>query len=159
MKSKHSYVVLIDLPEMLPFELDTANITPQNLDKLEKTTAKSEDELFRFITDIEKGFRKEFSFIGEDVISEKFYKRFLISGGGFIEVMYQRPAAIIAHFIEEKRAVEFAKSLKGIIKKSVKDEKAAMILQNLVEVNTEKEEPLTYKKWSQLTQIRGLISK
>jgi hypothetical protein len=158
MNSKHSYVVLIDLPENLSFELNPTEISPHNLDGVEAKNRKAEEELFKFFTKVEQHLKSTFSFIGEDVVAEKFYKRFLIEGGGFIEVMYQRPAAIIAHFTEEKKAKEFAASLKETIRQTVKDKKAATILENLVEVNTEKEEPLTYKKWSQLTQIRGLIS-
>lgn len=159
MKSKHSYVVLIDLPEMLEFEVSPTKVTPEKIANLEKENMESDGELFKFVSKIEKRMRVNFSFIGEDVISEKFYKRFLVNGGGFIEVMYQAPAAIIAHFIEEDRANKFADSLKSTIREVVEDKKAATILENLVEVNTEKEEPLTYKKWSQLTHIRGMIEK
>ncbi|MBD3156034.1 MAG: hypothetical protein GF368_05275 [Candidatus Aenigmarchaeota archaeon] len=156
MKSKHTYVVLIDLPEALPFELPMIKTDPTNIGELNQKTEKSEKALFKFIEKLEKEFGEEFSFIGEDVIGEKFYKRFLFPKGGFLEVMYQTPAALIAHFIEKDRAENFSKSLKKIIDKTVDEDKVKMILKNLVEVNTEEEDSLTYDKWTKLTKIRSM---
>ncbi len=160
MKTKHTYVVLIDLPEALPFEFKLIKTIPDGdgLDELDGEAKKSEEELFKFVTRLEKHFKEEFSFIGEDIIGEKFYKRFLFQKDGFLEIMYQPPAALIGHFIEPNRAKAFAKSLEKVIDETVKDSKAMMILKNLIEVNTEKEEPLTYEKWGKLTKIRGLVS-
>ena len=160
MKSKHTYVVLIDLPEALPFEFKLNRTKPDGdgLDMLDGEAKKSEQELFKFVARLEKYFKEEFSFIGEDIIGEKFYKRFLFPKGGFLEIMYQPPAALIGHFIEPNRAKSFAKVLEKVIDETVKDDKVKMIIKNLIEVNTEKEEPLTYDKWSKLTKIRGLVS-
>jgi hypothetical protein len=156
MKSKHTYVVLIDLPEALPFELPLMKADPNNIGELNQKAQKAEEALFQFIEKLEKEFKEDFSFIGEDVIGEKFYKRFLFPKGGFLEVMYQTPAALIAHFIEKDRAEKFSKSLKKVIDKTVGEDKVKMILKNLVEVNTEKEESLTYEKWTKLTKIRSM---
>jgi hypothetical protein len=158
LKSKHTYVVLIDLPEALPFEFKLTKTKPDGLDELDGEAKKSEEELFKFVTKLEKHFKEEFSFIGEDIIGEKFYKRFLFQKDGFLEIMYQPPAALIGHFIEPNRAKMFAKALEKVIDETVKDNKTNMILKNLIEVNTEKEEPLTYEKWSKLSRIRGLVS-
>jgi hypothetical protein len=158
LKSKHTYVVLIDLPEALPFEFKLIKTEPDSLDELDGEAKKSEEELFKFVTRLEKYFKEDFSFIGEDIIGEKFYKRFLFQKDGFLEIMYQPPAALIGHFIEPNRAKAFAKVLEKVIDETVKEEKAKMILKNMIEVNTEKEEPLTYETWTKLTKIRGLIS-
>jgi len=158
LKSKHTYVVLIDLPEALPFEFKLTHTKPDGLDKLDHDATKSEEELFKFVKRLEKHFKEEFSFIGEDIIGEKFYKRFLFPKGGFLEIMYQPPAALIGHFIKLDRAKTFAKALEKVIDETVKELKVKMILKNLIEVNTEKEEPLTYEKWTKLTKIRGLVS-
>lgn len=158
MKSKHTYVVLVDLPEALPFEFKLTKAKPDGLDMLDGEAIKSEEELFKFVARLEKNFKEEFSFIGEDVIGEKFYKRFLFPKSGFLEIMYQPPAALIGHFIELDRAKKFAEALEKVIDETVKEDKIKMILKNLIEVNTEKEEPLTYEKWSKLTKIRGLVS-
>jgi hypothetical protein len=158
MRTKHTYVVLIDLPEALPFEFKLTRTKPDGLDELDDEAKKSEEELFKFVTRLEKYFKEEFSFIGEDIIGEKFYKRFLFKKDGFLEIMYQPPAALIGHFVESNRAKSFAKVLEKVINETVKEDKVKMILKNLIEVNTEKEEPLTYEKWSKLTKIRGLVS-
>lgn len=160
MKSKHTYVVLIDLPEVLPFEFKLIRTKPDGdgLKLLDGEAKKSEEELFKFVARLEKYFKEEFSFIGEDIIGEKFYKRFLFPKGGFLEIMYQPPAALIGHFIEPDRAQAFAKVLEKVIDETVKDDKAKMIIKNLIEVNTEREEALTYDKWTKLTKIRGLVS-
>lgn len=156
MKTKHCYVVLIDLPEALPFEIKLTSAKPGEIAKADIKTANAERELFNFISRLEKNFKEEFSFIGEDIIGEKFYKRFLFPKSGFMEIMYQAPVAIVAHFLDIKRAKNFANALKKTIDKTIVDEKIKMILKNMVEVNTEKEEVLTYEKWSKMREIRGL---
>jgi hypothetical protein len=65
---------------------------------------------------------------------------------------------LIGHFIDFNRAKKFADALEKVIDETVKEDKIKMILKNLIEVNTEKEEPLTYEKWGKLTKIRGLVS-
>ena len=156
MKSQHTYVVLIDLPEALPFELKLQD-SIRNVDKIDIQAQKSESELFVFIKELEKNLNEELVFIGEDVIAEKFYRRFLFQKSGFLEIMYQNPVAIIAHFIDEKRAQNFAQGLKTTIDNVVKENKTKNILKTLVEINTEQQDILTYQKWSKLAKIRGLI--
>lgn len=109
-----------------------------------------------FLTKLEKNFKEEIFFIGEDIIAEKLYKRFLFPKSGFMEIMYQAPVSIIAHFIDMKRANRFALALKKTLNHIVTDEKIRSILTNMVEVNTEKEEALTYDKWSKMKEIRTL---
>jgi hypothetical protein len=156
MNSKHTYVVLIDLPEALPFEINSMKTDPNNMKEIDHQTEKAEKALFQFVNKLEKEFGENFSFIGEDVIGEKFYKRFLFPKGGFMEIMYQTPAAIIAHFIQEKRAEKFSKILEKAIDHTIPDEKPKMILKNLIEVNTEGDESLNYEKWSKLRTIRTM---
>jgi hypothetical protein len=155
MKSRHCYVVLIDLPEALPFEIMVGS-KPGDISRIDGKELKAEKELFSFVSELEKNFKEKFSFIGEDIIAEKFYKRFLFSKSGFMEIMYQAPVAIVAHFLDCKRASKFANALKKTIDKKIKDEKLNTILKNMVEVNSEKEETLTYEKWSKMREIRSL---
>jgi len=153
LKSRHSYVTLVDLPEALPFEIKKKKEIRFILEAGEEDTKR----LFGFVRLLEKLFGEEFSFIGEDIIAEKFYRRFLFSRGGFMEVMSEPPAAIIAHFIEKSRAKKFADALKKVIEKTVTDETIAKILKNSVELSSEKEEALSYKKWSEMKKIRKLV--
>jgi len=156
MKSKHCYVVLIDLPEALPFEVKETLTKPSKMKKVADETHRAEGELFNFVSKLERNFKEEFSFIGEDIIGEKFYKRFLFPKSGFMEIMYQAPVAIVAHFLDTRRANRFAKALERAIEQTIKDGKILMILKNIIEVSSEKEEVLTYEKWSQMREIRGL---
>lgn len=156
LKSRHCYVVLIDLPEALPFEIKPL-VKPDEIAKIDTKTINAEKELFDFVSKLEKNFKEEFSFIGEDIIGEKFYRRFLFPKSGFMEIMYQAPVAIIAHFLDIKRAKDFANALKKTLEETITDKKILTILKNMIELNTEKEEVLTYEKWSKMREIRGLV--
>jgi len=153
LKSRHSYVVLIDLPEVLPFEMKKKGGIKEILEMGEEDIKK----VFEFVVLLEKAFGEEFSFIGEDVIAEKFYRRFLFPKGGFMEIMTEPPAAIIAHFIEIERAKKFAEALKRVLANVVKEKTVCNILKSSVEVSTEKEDVLTYKKWNEMKNIREMI--
>lgn len=156
MKTKHSYVVLIDLPEALPFTIKKGLEKPEELKEVGRESENAEKELLKFMQKLEKNFKEEVSFIGEDIIAEKLYKRFLFPKSGFMEIMYQAPVSIIAHFIDIARANNFATALKKTLDQTVTDEKIKNILKNMVEVSTEKEEALTYDKWSKMKEIRNL---
>lgn len=150
MKSQHSYVTLLDLPEALPFE--------QKKTKMLEKPSNQDEELFNFIKILEKNLKEELSFMGEDIIEGKFYKRFLFQKNGFLEVMYETPAAIIAHFIDEASAKKFASALKKTIKQVIKDSKTSTILQNLVEVKKQNiDSALTYDKWTKIKKIREMV--
>jgi len=153
LKSKHSYVVLIDLPEVLPFETKRKKGIKEILEMGEEDIKK----VFEFVVLLEKEFGEEISFIGEDVIAEKFYRRFLFPNGGFMEIMTEPPAAIVAHFIEIRRARKFAEALKRVLNKVVKEKTIRDILKKSVEVSSEKEDVLTYKKWTEMKSIREMI--
>lgn len=152
MKSRHSYVVLIDLPEILPFEIKKKGGIKEILEMGEEDIKK----VFEFVALLEKAFGEEVSFIGEDIIAEKFYRRFLFPKGGFMEVMTEPPATIIAHFIEPERAKKFAEALKKVLNKVVKEKTVCDILNKSIEVSTEKEDVLTYKKWTEMKSIREM---
>jgi len=153
LKSKHSYVVLIDLPEVLPFEVKKEG----DIRELLQTGEEDLKKVFEFVNLLEKEFGEELSFIGEDIIAEKFYRRFLFPKGGFMEVMTEPPATIIAHFIELERAKKFAEALKKVLNNIIKDKTVCDILKKSVEVSTEKEDVLTYKKWTEMKSIREMI--
>lgn len=139
MQSKHSFVSFLDLTETLPF-----------------APSKESDEymlkLFKFLDRLSYGFREKIYYIGQDNIGEKFYDRFLFEKGGFIEIMAQKPVAIVAHFVEKKRAEKFADALKTMIIKTKTP--AAKIVADSIEWSTETENILDYKTWSKLRSIR-----
>jgi hypothetical protein len=142
MKIKHSFVVLLDLPEILPF-----SISEEEGPKME--------ELGDFVDNLSEKLVENIYYIGQDTIGEKFYERFLFEKGGFLEIMVQAPVAIVAHFVEQKRAERFAEALREVIL-GIKDKVAPMLAKN-IEVQTEKEQPLDYKTWSKLRRIREAV--
>ncbi len=143
MKTGSHFVSFLDIPEALPFS---------EKEEAEEDVIKSLD---KFIAVLEKQFKENVVFIGDDIIGEKFYYRFLFKKGGFVEIMANPPVAIIAHFIEERRAQRFAKALKAAINKTVRDKKAREILKNVIEVSSGKES-LGYNKWIKLKKIREM---
>ena len=156
MNNKHSYVVLVDIPEALPFIHKGKKI--EKITDIMKIGDEDTKKLFDFVKKIEKEFGEEFSYIGEDIIAEKFYRRFIFRQNGFIEIMSEPPASMIAHFIDEKRAQKFADALKAIILEEIKDKDIAAMLSDSIEISTETEEDsFGYSKWSEMKNMRKIM--
>ncbi len=143
MKVKHSFVSLLDLAEVLPFTVSPGEKEPRD------------KELFDFVDQIAKEFGEEIYYMGNDIIEDKFYERFLFEHGGFLEIMVQAPVAIIAHFVERARAFKFARALKRAILSIDKPE--AKILADSIEVSSENEQALDYQTWSKLKKVREVL--
>lgn len=144
MKAKHSFVSLLDLPEILPFAKKC-----EHLDDINEECMKA---LANFVDLIAKQMKEEIHYIGQDNIGEKFYERFLFKKGGFMEIMTQPPVAIVGHFIEEKRAKKFSDALKKSVL-TIKDPVAKLVADS-IEVESEEEQVLDYKTWSKLKDLR-----
>lgn len=149
MKSKTEFVSLLDITEALPFSFDAEKIDLLSDD--DKTLRPLE----RFIDVLEKNFREEIIPIGEDVIGEKFYYRYLFRSNGFMEIMLQPPVAIVAHFIEHKKALKFSEALKICIDDAVKEKNSRDALKNVIEISGEQDDALSYKSWSKMRDVRG----
>src|SRR3989338_6475141 len=150
---KHFYVTLLDLPEALPFTFNPSG-NFEDLDEDAKAEIRAELKLRRFVSALMKKFGEDFAFIGDDIIGEKFYKRFLFEKNGFLEVMTGVPAVISAHFTTKARAEKFAKALRETIKKQLTNEKARAILLSAVEVSEDDASRLSFEKWEKLRSIR-----
>src|SRR3989338_2658851 len=145
----HAYVTLLDLPEALPFGI----VVSEEAEKLSADSRKlteSDRKLFAFIKVLERDFGERLVYIGEDVIGEKFYKRFLFEKNGFVEIMTGVPVVISAHFIGKARADKFAEALRKAIKQTVRDPKPQQILLSSIEVSEEESERISYDKWEKL---------
>lgn len=155
-KLKHAYVTLIDLPEALPFGVQPAKdaLDIKQMEADQKKQQESDALLFTFIKQIRRNFKEELIYIGEDMIGEKFYKRFLFEKGGFVEIMTGVPIAISAHFTTLFRAKKFSAALVKALKVGVKEKKLVEILANTMIVNEEESSKLTYETWDKLRQIR-----
>ena len=143
MKIKHSFVSLLDLAEALPFTVSPAEKEPKD------------KELFEFVDQLAQEFGEEIYYMGNDIIEDKFYERFLFEHGGFLEVMVQAPVAIVAHFVDRARAFKFARALKRVILSIDKPE--ARILADSIEVSSEHEYALDYQTWSKLKKVREAL--
>ncbi|MEM4255522.1 MAG: hypothetical protein QXR53_04330 [Candidatus Norongarragalinales archaeon] len=150
---KHFYVTLLDLPEALPFSF-TPSSKFEDMDKDAKMEAEADQKLMKFVAQMVKKFGEDCAFIGDDIIGEKFYKRFLFEKNGFLEVMTGVPAVISAHFTTKARAEKFAKALKETIRKQLTNEKAKTILLSAVEVSEDETSRLSFEKWEKLRSIR-----
>ncbi len=154
MKIQHYNVILIDLPEVLPFTV-RPDLKRIGLKKSFEKIDLAEKKLLEFVEILEKNYKKEFYFIGEDIIEEKLFKRFIFSGG-LLEIMVQAPSAISAHFINLESAKKFVLALKRTLDKVVKDEKIREMLKSGIEFTSKKEETLTYDVWVRMKKIREI---
>jgi hypothetical protein len=150
----HAYVTLLDLPEAMPFGLVVGEES-EKLSEDSKKLVESDKKLFAFVKMLEKDFGERVVYIGEDVIGEKFYKRFLFEKNGFVEIMTGAPVVVSAHFIGKARADKFAEALRKAIKQAVRDPKPQQILLSSIEVSEEESERISYDKWEKLKDIRG----
>jgi hypothetical protein len=154
-KLSHAYVTFLDLPEALPFGIPvTEGDSFESLDLDGKIQDAKSRELFKFIKIVESKFGERTCYIGEDVIGEKFYKRFLFENGGFVEIMTGIPVAISAHFTALPRAKKFATAVSAAIKSTVRNPKLREILVSSITADQEEDNRLTYQTWSKLRTIR-----
>ncbi len=151
---KHFYVTLLDLPEALPFAFMPSGKI-EDLAKEDRNEIKAEKKLLAFVTFLCKKFGDKFAYIGEDVIGEKFYRRFLFQKNGFLEVMTGVPAVVSAHFTDKKRADKFANALKKTIENQVSNAQAKKILLQSIEVSEDEQSRLSFEKWEKMREIRA----
>lgn len=149
MQLKHVFVTLIDLFEEFPFTVEKE----EDLERMMEEMEKGDEELFRFVQTIEDGFAST-SYIGQDVIQDKFYQRFLFEGGGFMEIMQEAPLSIVGHFTSREDAEEFRDSLVEATEETVDNEKALEMMVDSIEIGEESGETLSYEKWSQMKEVR-----
>lgn len=155
-KLKHAYVTLVDLPEALTFGYQSAKEYTEaaQMEEDQKKQEEGDKKLFAFVDLLQSGMNEEFVFIGDDMIGEKFYKRFLFEKGGFVEIMTGVPIAISAHFTGLARAKTFADVLSKALEKTVENQQIAEILKNTLVVNEEEAYKLTYETWDKMRQVR-----
>ncbi|MFH0876187.1 MAG: hypothetical protein V1859_09695 [archaeon] len=156
MRTKHIFVSVVDVSEVIPFCLkDTTNLS----ESLTEQT-KSREKLEEFIALLQKTYKQKIWYMGFDIIGEKSYERFMFDDGGFLEIMMEAPLAINAHFVHREQAEKFCTSLKKTFLKILKDDTFTKMFVDSISVNEEKapdEEinTLTVKKWHTLQNIRG----
>mgnify|MGYP006300524801 CR=1 FL=1 len=150
MKSKHVFVSIVDVGEIIPFSIKEKKDFKEKLQE-EKRARK---ELEKFIDNLEKTFNENIYYMGMDVIGEKSLERFIFQKGGFLEILIEPPAVLNAHFVNKKRANKFCKSLKKTIKETLEDNSVSKMLIDSISVREEKDESMTVKKWNLMKDIR-----
>lgn len=143
MKTKHVFVSVLDVAEIVPFCIKD----PKEIDG-------PMVELAKFIDALQKNYGKGIYHLGLDIIGERYLQRFLFEGEGFLEIMVEAPAAILAHFVHKAEANSFVEALKKTLKIILPKGTASELMINNIEVQKE-EEALTHEKWKKIKDIRS----
>ena len=149
MKTKHLFVAAVDVGEIIPFTIKKSKDIQDNIKKSEEARA----ELKIFIDKLEKNFSEELYYLGFDEIAGKFYERFMFKRGGFLEIMMEAPVVINSHFISKRRAEKFCLALKKTLASILPENKISEMFINSIEVGTQNDESLTYKKWELMKEL------
>ncbi|MCK4491507.1 MAG: hypothetical protein KAU03_02710 [Candidatus Altiarchaeales archaeon] len=150
MEIKHCCVSLLDVPEVLPFGFEPSS--SENIMDLLEGTDHSEDKLLGFMSDLEREFGERIYRLGQDMVAEKLYRRYLLERDGFIEVAIEKPCAVIAHFTTMERGEKFANALANVVKKYVGGEIANLLCDD-INISCQEQSELTQYK---LQELRGL---
>ncbi len=151
MKTKHIFVAVLDVNEICPFSVSPTKNIEQGL----KEQQKSQQELIKFIELLEKNFGQNIFYMGMDIIEAKYYERYMFDKNGFLEVLMDKPVAINAHFTEEKLAEKFKKALQETLLKVLPETPISKMFVDSIEVQSQKEQSLTYDTWTKLKDIRN----
>lgn len=151
MKTRHCCVSFLDVPEVFPFGLEKEENV---LDMLEKPDL-TEGKLLEFISHLEDEFEEEIYRIGQDIIGERLYRRYLFKRDGFLEIAMEKPCAVIAHFVTINRGRKFAESLAKVIKKYLGDGIGDLMV-NDINIAYEAEDALTQYKLAELRKLKNV---
>jgi hypothetical protein len=150
METKHVFVVLIDLPEVLPFKVPEEKDVSRSFQYQERSIL----ELSHFIQLLSKNYGESIYYIGQDIIADRFLNRFLFEKEGFMEIMMAEPVAVAAHFVNKRKAEKFVAALKKTLRKLLPKTSPCEVLINSIEVSEEQEQALSFETWQKLKEIR-----
>ena len=149
MRTKHVFVSVLDIAEILPFCISEQKDVRKAITEQERCMK----ELDKFVTSLEKNYKEGVFSIGFDIIGEKYLQRFIFEEEGFLELMIQAPVAIAAHFVHEKKAEKFVGALRKTLREILPKSAAKELMIENIEVQKE-DEVLTHEKWQKLKKIR-----
>ena len=152
MKTKHIFVPVLDVGEILPFIVKKTKTLAENI----KEQQRAKYELIKFIDKLEKDYKESIYYMGMDIIEAKTYERFIFEKGGFFEIMTESPLAMNAHFVHQEHARKFCGALKKTLKSIMKKDKVSEMFINSIEVNSEEDQSLTFEKWGRLKNIKSI---
>lgn len=137
-------VSLIDVNELLPFvkrESQTEEDEAREEEKLKR-------ELHAFFETLKKNYPHPLHHIAEEKRFGKHMERYLIEGGGFIEIMVEAPLHLNAHFTAKAKAEEFAHALKQALHEAVPDSPVRQMFVDSISVKRQGSD--TYHKYDRL---------
>lgn len=152
MKTKHFFVPALDIGDLLPFVVGKKRVIADQFVEQER----AKDELIKFVALLEKNYKQAIHYVGMDVIGEKNYERFLFAKGGFLEILTDSPAAINAHFPDNKTASLFRKALVATLKKLLAGSQAKLFIDSIV-VQDQDDTSLTVSEWHLMKNIRSSV--
>ena len=150
MKTKHIFVSVLDVNEILPFRPKKRRL---------KDSLSGDDvneELSKFVDVLSKSLKEPIWYMGMDIIGSKNYERFIFENGGFFEIMVDAPIAMNAHFVHKPRANKFKTALKKTLKEILPKEPVINMFVDSIEVQSESQDNLTVSKWSKIKDLRNL---
>ena len=150
MKTKHIFVPILDVGDVLPFIVKKTKKLSENIKEQER----AKEELVKFIDKLEKNYKESVYYMGMDIIEAKTYERFIFEKGGFFELMTESPLAMNAHFVHDEQAKKFCIALKKTLRSILKSDSISEMFVNSIEVNREEDQSLTYEKWNRMKDIK-----
>ena len=155
MITKHTFVSLLDAGEILPF-------VPKESAGLEETLKdhkRLKDEIERFVKILQRRFGEKIYHLGSEIIEGKSFQEFMFQGSGFLEISWQAPIAINAHFHDKQRARHFATALKSAIRQIVQPSMELEIFLSSIDVKDEHETSIQFQNWAAMSNVRGMLHK
>jgi hypothetical protein len=152
MEIKHCCVSLLDVPDVLPFGFERLE---NNLMDILDGTDEMDGALIAFMTDLELEFNEDVYQLGQDMVGEKLYRRYMFEKGGFLEVAMERPCAVIAHFISLERGQTFAEALSRVVIGYVKGGLGDLLVGD-IQVSFQEESQLSNFKLAELRKLRNV---
>ena len=92
-------VVLVDFSGNLPFKLEKTDI-------LTRQEQVSRENLWRFLSELEKNSTDNFIYLGSDLLETKLFHRVVLKDG-LLELLIGTPITLLAHFKEMHEAEKF----------------------------------------------------
>lgn len=155
MITKHTFVSLLDVGEILPFAPREIDTIKERIDEQKR----QKEELERFVKALQHRFGEKIYHLGSEIIEGKTYQEFMFHGSGFLEVSQLAPVVINAHFHDKLRARKFDAALKSSLRQIVKPSRELELLLQSVDIKDEHDPGIQFQQWESMKQVRGLLKK
>lgn len=143
--SKYFSVFVEDVNNILPFNIHHKKNIIQEEEEFEAWES--------FIHILHKNFKSKIIRTGREHTDEGKLEKYLLQGGGYMEVILGQPLILKAHFLRKYRAETFKHALRKTVQHTAasRPELPLFIDNIIVEENTD--DPLTMDKWMRMHHI------